>query len=274
MNPAVSGQPTREVGCHLELDVLAPARLVLQVAVADGPTREVERLEVTCDGAPGPVPREVPTTAGGRLHVLDVGPGRLGVDYRAVVSGAGAPAAPAPDELFGYLRPSRYCESDKLLAVATRELVGDDPATIARSATAWVGTHLAYVTGSSRGTDSAVDTLLAASGVCRDYAHLLVALLRARDVPARLVGVYAPGASPMDHHAVVEAWLGDGWYVFDATALAPRHSLVRVATGRDAADTAFLTTHGGGAQLIQSTVTAVAWPALPVDDGSELVVLG
>ena len=81
------------------------------------------------------------------------------------------------------------------------------------------------------------DTLLAGAGVCRDYAHLVVALLRAVNVPARLVSVYAPGVYPMDFHAVAEAFVEGQWRVVDATLLAPRQSLVRITTGRDTADT-------------------------------------
>jgi transglutaminase-like putative cysteine protease len=74
---------------------------------------------------------------------------------------------------------------------------------------AWVGTRLAYVVGSSAPTDGAVETMLARRGVCRDFAHLTVALLRALDVPARLVSAYAPGLSPMDFHAVAEGLVDD-----------------------------------------------------------------
>jgi len=108
----------------------------------------------------------------------------------------------------------------------------------------WVGTRIAYVTGSSLPTDGAVRTLLSRRGVCRDFAHLVVAFLRALDVPARVVGVYAPGLSPMDFHAVAEAAIDGVWHVVDATTLAPRQSLVRIATGRDAADIAFLSARG------------------------------
>jgi transglutaminase-like putative cysteine protease len=109
--------------------------------------------------------------------------------------------------------------------------------------------------------------------VCRDYAHLVIAMLRALRVPARLAAVYAPGCDPMDFHAVVEAHVAGGWYVVDATALAPRSSLVRIATGRDAADTAFMTTVSGGANLDWSSVTAVADHGLPSDDLDQLVAI-
>ena len=93
--------------------------------------------------------------------------------------------------------------------------------------------------------------------MCRDFAHLVVALLRAVKVPARLVSVYAPGLSPMDFHAVAEAFVEGQWRVVDATLLAPRQSRVRITTGRDAADTAFLDNHKGGITLNDIAVTAV-----------------
>ena len=127
--------------------------------------------------------------------------------------------------------------------------------------------------GSSGPTDGATDTLLGGAGVCRDYAHLVIALLRALRVPARLTSVYAPGCDPMDFHAVVEAYVADDWFVVDATALAPRSSLVRIATGRDASDTALMTIVSGCADLNWSQVTAVADDGLPDDDLDQLVQL-
>ncbi|MGL4257067.1 MAG: transglutaminase-like domain-containing protein, partial [Microbacterium sp.] len=121
-------------------------------------------------------------------------------------------------------------------------------------------------------TDGATRTLLARQGVCRDYAHLCVALLRGLGVPARQVAVYAPGLMPMDFHAVAEAWIDGEWRVVDATTLAPRSTLVRIATGRDAADTAFLTVVSGRADLVDVEVTATA-DVLPDDDIDELVTI-
>ena len=130
-----------------------------------------------------------------------------------------------------------------------------------------------YLPGASQPTDGAIATLLARRGVCRDYAHLVIALLRGRDVPARLVSVYAPGLSPMDFHAVAEAYVDDAWHVVDATRLAPRQSLLRIATGQDASETAFLTNSGGGLDLLEIQVMATV-DELPTDDLAQLVVLG
>jgi hypothetical protein len=93
------------------------------------------------------------------------------------------------------------------------------------------------------------------------------------DVPARLTAVYAPGLHPMDFHAVAEAAIGGIWYAVDATLLAPRSSLLRICTGRDAADTAFLSTYGGEARLLWTSVSASVDGELPDDDVFSLVTL-
>lgn len=268
-----AGEPARTVSCSLSATVLAPATVELQVAVAGAPPPG-ERLEVTLDGEPVGL-QELRTTCAGRLHVLQVGAGRLEVSYEARVLQRTEPAEPEPLDRSTYLRPSRYAEADRLLAVAGAEL-GDstDPAALAREVVDWVGRRLAYVPGSSTGTDGAVDTLLAGAGVCRDFAHLTIALLRARDIPSRLVSAYAPGLQPMDFHAVVEVLVDGRWTVVDATLLAPRQSLVRIATGRDAADTAFLSSYGGAVQLDALQVGAVVDGELPRDDLREDVQLG
>jgi transglutaminase-like putative cysteine protease len=133
---------------------------------------------------------------------------------------------------------------------------------------------MSYISGASRGTDGAVDSILQASGVCRDFAHVVVALLRALGTPARLVSVYAPGLQPMDFHAVAEVWVEGAWHIVDATSMAPREAMVRIATGRDAADTAFLTTRGGRMTFNRQEVTAVLTEGqLPREDSTALVRL-
>ena len=262
----------RTVSCSLTADVLAPATVELQVAVSTGQQRQDEELRVSSDGQPLDVV-EVAAPHGGRLHVLQVPAGRLEVSYRCRAQD-GEVAVPEPFDRALYLRPSRYAESDRLAALAAAEL-GDvaEPADVVRAVRRWVSGRLSYVSGSSRGTDGAVDTVLAGAGVCRDYAHLAVALLRARDVPARVASVYAPGLSPMDFHLVVEALVDGAWQVGDATGLAPRRSFVRIATGRDAADTAFLSSYGGGVQLDGLEVSAVVDGDLPSEDPDEVVQL-
>ncbi len=231
-----------------------------------------EAVDVRLDGSPLE-PSVIGDAHGTRLHAIRAEVGVLTIDYAATIDGREQPAPSAERDRLRYLRPSRYCESDELAATANAEfgrLTGDQ---LLDGVSSWVGTRLAYVPGSSLSTDGAVRTLLAREGVCRDYAHLCIALLRASGVPARLVSVYAPGLDPMDFHAVCEAYVEGKWCVVDATALAPRSSLVRIATGRDAADTAFMTTVSGHADLIDVVVGAVV-DVLPNDDLTAATYLG
>ena len=262
----------RDVSAHIALSITEPADLVFSVAVASG-YDATESLVVTVEGENVPI-EEIPDAHGARLHRVRAPRGALVLDYDASISGRAAPPASDIADPIRYLRPSRYAESDALAAVAGAEFGGiQGAADLLAAVSSWVGTHLLYVPGASLPTDGAVRTLLARQGVCRDYAHLVVALLRARNIPARLVSVYAPGLDPMDFHAVAEAWLDGAWQVVDATTLAPRQTLVRIATGRDAADTAFLSVLSGRADLDDLMVTAVA-DELPFDDITQLVTLG
>ncbi len=231
-----------------------------------------EALDVRLDGAPLEV-SVIGDSHGTRLHAIRAEMGLLTIDYAATVEGREPPPPSVEQDRIRYLRPSRYCESDELAATAIAEFGGLTGYSLLQGVSSWVGTRLDYVPGSSLPTDGAVRTLLARQGVCRDYAHLCVALLRASGVPARLVSVYAPGLDPMDFHAVCEAYVDGMWCVVDATALAPRSSLVRIATGRDAADTAFMTVVSGHADLIDVAVGAVA-DALPNDDLTAATYLG
>ena len=263
----------RSVLAHLDLEVSSPAVLALLVAVADGRYSRTEDLTVTAqDGRPVPV-TELPGPHGGRLHRVEAPVGRVTVDYRATVDGVDDPPPVDRLDLLQYLRPSRYAESDRISGLAAAEFAGLSGPTLLAAVTGWVESHVRYVSGSSGPTDGASQTVLAGQGVCRDFAHLTVALLRAMDVPARLAAVYAPGLQPMDFHAVVEAHVDDAWYMVDATHLAPRESLLRISTGRDAADTAFLSTYGGMVTLNSQWVSAVVDGDLPVEDRTALLAL-
>jgi len=248
----------------LDLESDGAARLVLAVGVAEGYDVD-ERFEASQSGLALPV-TVLEDVHGGRLHVLEVAAGPVHIEYTAGVMGTAAPADLDAMQEIRYLRPSRYCESDTLRPIAVAEFSGLQGAELLAAVSSWVGTRIAYVTGSSLPTDGAVNTLLSRRGVCRDFAHLVVAFLRALDVPARVVGVYAPGLSPMDFHAVAEAAIDGVWHVVDATTLAPRQSLVRIATGRDAADIAFLSARGDRPVRIADLQVRAVVDELPRDD--------
>jgi transglutaminase-like putative cysteine protease len=264
----------RRVSSRLVLEVHQPLRMMLQVSVDDPtPARLEESLRLSIDGRPLAA-EEITIPGEGRVHLVRPAAGVVTIEYDATVTGRSRPYPVSAADKITYLRPSRYAESDRLAAMAQAEFGGITGAgDLLAAVSSWVGSRLAYVPGSSGPTDGAVDTMLQRQGVCRDYAHLVIALLRGLDVPARLAAVYAPGLDPMDFHAVAEAVVDDQWRVVDATLLAPRSSLVRIATGRDAADTAFLSTYGGAADLLEYEVTAVVDPFLPIDNVNELVSL-
>jgi len=261
------------VAATLTYDIATPAVIALQIAAARRP--DDEALTTTVDGAPVAI-TEVAGSGGplgGRTHLVTCGRGQLVVTYAGNGPSPAARAiAPTAFDRIVALRPSRYCPSDRLAGYAARYRRGDELATV-RAIVADVHDSLVYDATATGPTTDAIDTLLAGRGVCRDYAHLTVALCRAVDVPARVAAVYAPGLDPMDFHLVAETALADGWLVWDATRLAPRQSLVRVATGRDAADVAFGTVLSGTAQLVGMAITAVADGDLPTDDHDGLVRL-
>lgn len=283
----------RTVTAQMNATIRTPAEVALSVVVAEGADREDEQLSITVDGEPVHV-EEVPGNGGARWHLIrEVPVGRLEVDYCVSVTSGGQAQPLTGGERISYLRPSRYADVDRLESTA-RALFGSvasgstvpdestagegaddvapDVATL-RAVTDYVAEHTAYIVGSSRVTDGASETYMARAGVCRDFAHLSIALLRALGIPARLVSAYAPGLRPMDFHAVVEAHVAGGWYVVDPTRLAPRQSLVRIATGTDAAETAFLTTHTGDLRFGRLSVSAVVDGDLPGDDHTQLVQL-
>jgi transglutaminase-like putative cysteine protease len=251
-----------DVAASLTVDSPAPATALLQIAVAD-PAEE--RLTVISDGES--LSAEEFAVDGARVHRLQLNAGHTSIAYTAAVEDGGQPRPVTPAAWAEALRPSRYCPSDQLDGFAVTEFDKSLPrAELVQAVATWVHDRLIYTSGASRPVDTAVDTLLAGRGVCRDYAHLTVTLLRALEIPARLVAVYAPGLSPMDFHAVVEADVDGTWCVVDATRLAPTSSLVRICSGRDAADTAFLSLFGGVAQLGRMTVTATTAGDLPTPD--------
>jgi transglutaminase-like putative cysteine protease len=262
----------RTVTSSLDLALSGPAKIVYSIAVAAGAPLEAEELSFVLDGEPVPA-QELVDANGSRLHVLELPGGeKLGMTYRAVVEGQFEPAPVRDLDLIEYLRPSRYCESDTLAPTAAGEFAGLQDQALLAAVTDWVADRLTYAAGSSLPTDGAVRTFLQRQGVCRDFAHLSIALLRALNVPARLAAVFAPGLSPMEYHAVCEAYVDGAWFIVDATRLAPRQSLLRVSTGRDAADTAFLTTLGAPVQLSGLEVSAVV-DNFDTDDGSQLLAL-
>ncbi|MCM3500608.1 transglutaminase family protein [Microbacterium sp. P26] len=262
----------RRVTAELDLDLGASVDLILQITAARGVPLSEETLTFSSGDRTWEA-TELVDAAGSRLHRLTGDQGPLSIRYEAVVVARATPPATSALDTIAYLRPSRYCQSDEVFGQARRQFRGLVGADLIDAVSEFVASTVTYSPGLSLGTDSAVTTLASGQGVCRDYAHLVIALLRAMDVPARYAACYAPGLVPMDFHAVAEAYLDGQWHVIDATRLSDRRSLVRIATGRDAADCAFLSYHGGYVGLESMRVDAVLEDEAPVgpDDHRVLV---
>ena len=150
-----------------------------------------------------------------------------------------------PDDVIHYLLPSRYCEADKLLKLATSIVKQSAPGyPQVEAIRSWIFRKVRYKYGVSNSSTSAMDTAKRRAGVCRDFAHLGIALCRAVRIPARMVVGYLYQLEPMDLHAWFEAFVGGRWYTFDATQKRPRGNRVIIGYGRDAADVAQLSEYG------------------------------
>jgi transglutaminase-like putative cysteine protease len=150
-----------------------------------------------------------------------------------------------PDASLHFTLPSRYCPSDRLMPLAKQialpTLTGYEQVQAIRD---YVHRKLEYRPGVSNSSTDAEQTLAAGAGVCRDFAHVAIALCRAIDIPARMVAGYLRELAPMDLHAWFEAYVGDRWYTFDATEDNLLGGRIVLGYGRDAADVAFLSDFG------------------------------
>lgn len=138
-----------------------------------------------------------------------------------------------------YISPSRYCESDKVMEFAIQKFgfLPDDYSK-ALAIEDWIYNHISYTAGSTNSSRSATETLVHKEGVCKDFAHLGIALCRALDIPARYFAGFACHLNPPDFHACFEAYIGGHWIIFDPTKLAGLNGLVKIANGLDASEVA------------------------------------
>ena len=261
-----------ELQVDLHYEVAAPgADFVFNVHAAHTPSQSLsaERLVLT----PAVVSRTHTDTATGNRYLrLHAAPGTLQLSYAVTVDLKHRRSDPAqleevpidrlPPEVMGYLYPSRYCQSDRLLKLASDAFGTLKPGYARVQAIRdWVHGHATFTSHSTNSNTSALDTLIDRVGVCRDFAHLMIALCRAMNIPAR----YAtgtdygsdPALGPPDFQAYVEVYLGDGWYIFDPSGTAIPMGFVRFGTGRDAADVAFATMFGS-VRSHRPTVRALA----------------
>jgi len=239
--------------CDMAFDISVPTPFVLMLRPRSGAQQWVAREEYRL--TPHVPVHEFTDGFGNLCQRLVAPPGRFTIHTAAEVKTADfldrAPGAPfveiqlLPDNVLAYLLPSRYCEADRFGQMATEIVAGAAPGYDQVTAIQhWLSASVRYLPGSSEQPLSAAEVETQRFGVCRDLAHLGIALCRSISIPARLVVGYLYGLEPMDLHAWFEAYVGDRWYAFDATQSELRGGYVALGYGRDAADVAVYTQFG------------------------------
>ncbi len=157
-----------------------------------------------------------------------------------------------PSDAVRYLMPSRYCPSDEFQNFVAAEYGNLSGGALIAAMRDWIFERYQYVPGSSNAQTTALDTFVQRKGVCRDFAHVMIALSRAAAIPARFASVYAPYVTPQDFHAVAEVYLQGSWHLVDATGMAAANQIVRIGVGLDAAEVPFLSSFGPAMLMSQS----------------------
>lgn len=240
-----------DVNVLLEYDMIAPTDLILQIEAhnSDGQAIISEALEcgpsanickVKSEGGIGqrvliPMDRNFVCSYTARLQITRTSKdiSSLGTVQRHLL----------PSEAVRCLMPSRYCHSDQLLSFVTSEFGDTTGGQRIAAIRDWIFDKIEYVSGASNSQTTAADTMIKRQGVCRDFAHILIALARASGIPARFVSVYAPYVIPQDFHAVAEVYLDNAWHLVDATRMAKADQIAMIGVGLDAAEVSFLSSY-------------------------------
>jgi transglutaminase-like putative cysteine protease len=242
-----------DVGCSIGFRAPWPTPAVLMLSPQTGEAQTVVAEQFTVD--PPVEHHQFVDTYGNLCQRLVMPAGSSTVRASAVVDTADdvdvdmtAPRSTldsVPSWVLQYCLPSRYCPSDLLRTRAVEITAGALPGyPQVEAIREWIAATIRYEYGTSDSSTWALDTVESGVGVCRDFAHLGIALCRAIEIPARMVVGYLHELVPMDQHAWWEAYVGGRWFTFDATQSQPKGNRVAVAYGRDAADVAFVTQFG------------------------------
>lgn len=242
----------RTAHATFSMSLVGDTEFVLLVLPA-GAYASDDRVDISVDG--NPVEWSIqPAAHDARQLVFTAPAGTLDVDIRTSLTSLQRPLDDSDPAR--YLEDSRYVEASALRGFVDERFGRAKGFEAIDAMRNWIARGFTYTPSLSGIDDTAVATLQKGGGMCRDYAHVMIALARAAGIPARYVGVYAPGLVPPDFHAVAEVFLDGDWWVVDPTGLAPRGSLIRIATGADALETAWATTTGNPVVLTKVRVRA------------------
>lgn len=249
--------PRFAVHAHIDYKLPCPTDLLLQLEAAILPEQAIENAWI--DISPVDHFARVPGHDGIGERIWLRADRRLTVDYKATIAVgrivrdvdhlAAVPMHRLPGETVEYLFGSRYCPVETFAALVDDEFGSTQGGARIAAMRDWIGRHIAYRSGSSDSQTDALVTYVSREGVCRDFAHVMIALARASNIPARFASVYAPDVTPPDFHAVAEVFLAGEWHLVDATGMAGEGDMVKIGVGRDAADVSFLTVFGSAEML-------------------------
>ncbi|CAH8289999.1 transglutaminase-like putative cysteine protease [Mariniflexile fucanivorans] len=252
------------VGCDLLFEIEVPTPFILMLRPRSGTEQWVARDEFKIKPSVPVV--EFTDDYGNLCQRLTAQPGYFSINTTADVrtsqyvdTAFGAPFIDIqhlPQGLLNYLLPSRYCESDRFndlaMEITMNQFPGYDQVAAIEN---WLRNNISYIPGSSDYPISAIEVNYKQSGVCRDLAHLGIALCRSLSIPARMVVGYLHNLQPMDMHAWFEAYVGGRWYTFDATQYGPKGGYVAIGYGHDAADVAVFNQFGPSVYPIRQLVS-------------------
>lgn len=244
-----------KVSAKIDYQAISPSTLLLNIQPFKSLNQVI--IEESFEASPPLAMKELNSLAGEkRFKIIDIPQaGNISLRYQATVSNEvkiisglhldDVPISLMPASALSYLNPSRYCQSDKLYKFAYNKFgkIGNAFEKV-MAIRDWIYNNVEYSSGYTTPQTSAFDTITEQTGVCRDFAHLGIALCRALTIPARYFTAYAYQLQPPDFHACFEAYLGGYWIIIDATKLVPINGLIKIATGADATDTALASIFG------------------------------
>lgn len=248
------------IGFDITIDRQGPATLVL--ALLPRP-EEAHRIVESGDVrlSPHSFAAGYKDEFGNRRVRVAPGTGLLRLQWDGMVTDSGlhdqvpqdatfVPVMALPADVLPFLLPSRYCQSDLMVTDAWQRF-GHIPEGWQRvqAVSDFVHSHITFGYHHAHMTKSALDVLHDGRGVCRDFAHLTIALCRALNMPARYVSGYigdigVPYAGPGDFCAWVEVYLGGAWRTVDARYNTPRIGRIKMVHGRDAIDVPMISSFG------------------------------
>jgi transglutaminase-like putative cysteine protease len=250
-----------EAGFDVAFECPAQTPMLLQLNVH--PTRDADLLTPDRINSDPPLAmRSYIDLFGNRVTRVEVPAGLVTFSNRFVIHDSGeldetppdvrtTPIADLPDDVLLFLVSSRYCDSDKLADFAWSRF-GNLPGgkRVVQAICDFVHAKIRFSYPDASPTRCASDSMHEGVGVCRDFAHLAIALCRCMNIPARYCTGYLGDIgvpidiNPMDFSAWFEVFLDGRWYTMDARHNHPRIGRIVMGRGRDAADVAMSTAFG------------------------------